>query len=178
MKTQNMKVIATFAFAATILFAGCKKDEEEENVPVTISQSELDAASNYIKDATGGFAHGGPDEISPDSTIREVFSNQTSLTGEIPPGTIITKNTYKKGPDGNKTDTLFVSFAMVKREPGYDAANQDWEYMMMPFDNSVDYSAHPYGMLPPEGSDMRGAMESCVGCHSSADGGDYLFSND
>ncbi len=175
MKKNNLKLIVTVAFFSAILVTGCTKDEVEPTVAVT--QANLDAASNFIKSATGGFAHGGPAGISPDSTIREIFSDLSGVNGNIPIGSIVTKKTFKKGADGNKTNTLFVTFAMVKREAGYDPANQDWEYIMMPYDNSVDYGAHPFGILPVEG-EMRGKLNSCIGCHASAGGGDYLFAND
>ncbi len=175
MKTNHFKLILAITFLLAILFGSCKKDDDDTSI--TVTQTDVDAVSNFIISATGGFAHGGPDGVSADSTVREVFSDLSSLNGTIPIGTIVTKKTYKKGLDGNKTSTLYVSFVMVKRESGYDADHQDWEYLMIPFDNAVDYTAHPYGILPDEG-DTRGKLSMCIGCHASAGGGDYLFSND
>ena len=77
--------------------------------------------------------------------------------------------------DGLKTDKLHVSFAMVKREEGYDPANQNREYLMLPFDESIGYSIHPFGMLE---SANRGKLQGCIDCHTKSGGGDFLFVND
>ena len=74
-----------------------------------------------------------------------------------------------------KTDTLLVSFAMVKREAGFDPTNQDWEYFMIGFDENNDYSVHPFGTL--EGAN-RGKLQGCIDCHTKAGGGDFLWVND
>lgn len=173
MKDFNFMRIVAMAVLTGLLVAGCKKEE----TTITIDQADLDAVSHYLKSATGGFAHGGPDGISADSTIREVYSTLSDISGDFPAGNMMVKKTYKKGPDGNKTDTLYVTFAMVKRESTYDPDNENWEYVMIPFDETVDYGTHPYGMLPPEG-DNRGKIDFCISCHAAAAGGDYLYSND
>lgn len=51
--------------------------------------------------------------------------------------------------------------AMIKREPGYDSAHGDWEYL--------------YVVLSPEKTVTRGRLESCIDCHSHAKDKDYLF---
>ncbi len=78
-----------------------------------------------------------------------------------------------KNADGSK-GALQVTFAMIKREPGYFIDGGDWEYVMMPNDGSNDYDMHPNGMLPDEGSDMRGQMANCASCHAKA-GASYSF---
>lgn len=154
----------------------CGSDHETEQLNLT--QADLDAVSNFIKTATGGsFSHGGPVGLPPDSTLREVYSTLTSLSGTIDPGTIIAKKSYKIFPDGTRTDTLYVVFAMFKREAGYDTDHKNWEYVMMPYDESVDYETHPYGLLPGTG-DNRGKIDFCIGCHGLAEGDDFLYSND
>ncbi len=175
MMKEKQPLLVVASFTLIVLFASCTKDEDP--LTITLTQSNLDAVSVYIGSYTGGqMAHGGPAGTSPDSTVREVNASH-SFGGSIPAGTIITKKTYKRGTDGQPTDELFVSFAMVKRESGYFPDGGDWEYVMMPYSASTDYSAHPYGVLPEAESDMRGKLNSCASCHSAASGGDFIFVN-
>jgi hypothetical protein len=53
--------------------------------------------------------------------------------------------------------------AMVKREPGYDPGNGDWEYV--------------YTFQKDEGTwdTQRGKLASCIECHRNASATDYLF---
>lgn len=163
--------------ALVLMLSGCS----DENTPAEflVTQSQLDASTNLIATVTGGsMAHAGPLASNPDSTIREVFSSETSLDGDHARGLIVTKNTYKKNADGSKGD-LLLSFAMIKREAGYDDDNENWEYIVNAASDEVDYDAHPFGMLPDVGNtDARGQLSSCVACHAGAGGGDYLFIND
>ena len=162
-------------FVSAALFIACSEDVDDS--PVLISQAELDAVSVYIGSWTGGqMAHGGPEGTSADSTVREVYAT-SDLTGSIPTRTIITKNTHKRGLNGNASDQIYVSFALVKREAGYYPDGGDYEFIMMPNDGSVDYSKHPFGMLPEEESEMRGKLNMCATCHADAEGGDFIFGN-
>jgi hypothetical protein len=179
-KLKTMKkwnLLSAGVIALAMVLSSCSEDEDP--VEILITQGDLDGSINPIATVTGGsMAHAGALVTNADSTIREVFSNRTSLDGNISLGTIVTKNTYKKNADGSKGD-LLLSFAMVKRESGYDNENENWEYTVSPFSESVDYEAHPFGLLPDVGNvDARGALTSCVSCHAGAGGGDYLFIND
>ena len=76
----------------------------------------------------------------------------------LPVGTTIVKE--------KRTDKLALGppneyGAMIKREPGYDPAHGDWEYL--------------YVVLSPEKTVTRGRLESCIDCHSHAKEKDYLF---
>lgn len=179
MKTKNvLKWLAMIV--AMGLFGSCSDDEKMEESPteIKITQSQLNGADNFIMDATGGsFAHGGPDQSAGDMTLRKVYASLNSLSGNVKPGTIVAKKTFAKDASGNASD-LYVSFVMVKREPGFDTANKDWEYMSIPFDASNDYGTNMFGKLPAEGADNRGKLAGCIGCHGSAGGGDFLYSND
>jgi hypothetical protein len=48
---------------------------------------------------------------------------------------------------------------MVKREPGYDPAHGDWEYVYAGADKAV----------------TRGRLDSCIDCHFQVADKDYLF---
>jgi len=176
MKRWNVFLAGCVAMA--LVLSSCSDDDDKDPAELLITQAQLDESTNFIKSFTGGqMAHAGPLVDDADSTIREVFSSEISLDGGLSTGVIVTKNTYKKNPDGSKGD-LLLSFAMIKREAGYDDENENWEYVMIPFDENVDYSDHPYGILPEVGSDMRGQLASCISCHAGGGGGDYLFVND
>jgi hypothetical protein len=178
MKTKNRFFISAVMVLMVLFTLSCSNDNDA-NPEYNITQAELDAVSGFIGEYTGGtMAHGGPDGTSADSTIRLVYASISSLDGDIPVGTIVAKNTYKRGADGNKTDELFVSFAMVKREAGYNTEGGDFEYIMIPYNETVDYSAHPYGILPDKNTDGWGKLEMCMGCHLAAGGSDFLFVND
>jgi hypothetical protein len=171
--------LTLLAIIITGLFVACS-DDDNDNVDTEFlaTQAGLNASTNVIMaDITGGQfgAHNGTG-ISNDSTYRDIFANRTDLSS-IPKGTIITKKTHKKLSDGSKGD-LQVAFAMIKRESGYDSDNQDWEYVMMPFDADNDYNANPFGKLPDVGADSRGKLAMCIDCHSAAPGGDFTWAND
>jgi hypothetical protein len=76
----------------------------------------------------------------------------------VPVGTTVVK---EKRWEGNGQPTAVA--AMVKREPGYDPGNGDWEYV--------------YTFQPAEGqwATERGKLASCIDCHRNAREKDYLF---
>ena len=174
---QKKLIIYAVACMFTALMVSCSNDDDDP-VTYTLTQDALDKVSTKVGDFTGeDFAHNGT-SVSGDSTTRSVWTSLANLDGDLPVGTIVTKKTFMNDADGNKTDNLQVSFAMVKREAGYYAGGGDWEYIMLPYDATNDYGAHPYGILPAAESDMRGKLASCAGCHSASGGNDFLYVND
>lgn len=178
---KKLNYFLAVLYVLSIAFVSCEKDDVDVDTFVA-TQADLDAATTKILEVTGDevqdFPHNGTQNPG-DSTYRIIYANRSSLTGDLPKGTIVTKSTYQATPDGMKGDKLFVTFAMIKREAGFDSDNANWEYVMMPNDGSNDYSVHPNGTLPDIGSAMRGAnVGQCKGCHSGAAEGDFLFVND
>jgi hypothetical protein len=178
MRKVKTIVAITLSVAFMAFFASCSDDDDDdgdEGIIIEITQADLDAADNVIQlnKTGGGFEHGGP-VLGGENTFRDIFGSLANLPANIVPGTIITKKTWKADA-GEKTDTLLVSFAMVKREIGYDAGNMDWEYLMIGFDEDNDYSVHPFGLLEKAN---RGKLQGCIDCHGSAGGGDFLWVND
>ncbi|NBC83449.1 MAG: hypothetical protein GVY19_08710 [Bacteroidetes bacterium] len=179
---KTTKLFLLIVLAAIFSFVACE-DEEEDNT-INITQEDLNQATISVVDVTGNpdssdavVAHNGSD-LPPDSTYREIFANVSDLTGDIEPGTIVTKKVFAATPAGEKdADRLYVSFAMVKREAGYDAENADWEYITMPNDADNDFTAQPNGDIDAA-SVGRGKLSNCIECHTKAGGGDYLFVND
>lgn len=179
MKTKTLIIL--MLFFTGVVFYQCDEDDDDDEKQM-LTQELLNKSTNSIKNFTGGdFAHGGPEGISADSTIREVYASVNSLGSSIAEGTVITKRTYKKNHDGSN-GMLFVTFAMFKRESGYDPENGNWEYVKIPANADNNYDANPNGKLPAESNtDLRGSGEAqsgCISCHAKAAGNDYVFTND
>ncbi len=74
--------------------------------------------------------------------------------GPFPTGALIVKEKLKRG------DSLNGVGGMVKRAPGFDPANGDWEYF---------YAGQSGGFA-------SGRLSNCVSCHAQAKSKDYVFS--
>ncbi len=198
---MNLKHVTLLLLSFVLLLSSCKKDKPtcgDGNVdvgeecdggancntdctnmaPITLTQAILDGSTSLVVSLTGqqngqDFAHNGSG-ISSDSTTRDIFSTASSVSA-TPAGTIVTKHTYLNNPDGSK-GALQVTFAMIKHLEGWWPAGNDWEYVMMPNDGTIDYSVTPNGDLSKAAA--VGQLDSCDGCHALADGGDRLFIND
>ncbi|MEE4260065.1 MAG: hypothetical protein V2I62_09910 [Bacteroidales bacterium] len=178
---MNKKVlIFTTVLSAIILIAGCKKEDKDETpATYTVTQSDLNKAATAEDLGVSGTPFGQDVSIphngstmSPDSTIRDIYSN-LNRAATIEMGTIFTKHTFLMNEDGSKGD-LQVTFAMVKREAGYNPEGGDFEYIMMPNDGSIDYGVNPNGELPDVSqTDMRGKLAMCASCHSKSSS--YVF---
>ncbi len=162
-----------------LLAPSCKTDNDDPNPTYTLTQADLNKATEVEDlDVTGteygadvSIPHNGM-PISPDSTYRNIYSNNSN-SNIIEIGTIFTKKTWMKNPDGSK-GMLQVTFAMAKREADYNPAGGDFEYVMMPNNGSNDYDTNPNGILPDESNtDMRGKLGTCAGCHAKISS--YIF---
>jgi len=90
---------------------------------------------------------------------REAFDAFRSRQFPMPVGTVIVKEKFPSWEAIGPPDAIG---AMIKREPGYDPDNGDWEYV--------------YAKNSPDAKVERGRLANCIGCHSSyAKGEDYLF---
>lgn len=91
-------------------------------------------------------------------------------------GALVIKRNY--GPQGVTVDQVLGSpgdhlaavTIMFRRAEGYapDAGNWFWAKYLP--DGSLDQT--------PEGTPIAGRAQGCISCHSSADGGDHLFTTD
>ncbi len=75
-----------------------------------------------------------------------------------PLGTIVVKDAFTDKEMMN----LGATTIMVKRDPTYDPANNNWEYIMIT----------PTGEIP-----VQGKKDSCIGCHANAMDMDYIFTS-
>lgn len=177
-----LTITSVLASALLLSLSSCNNDSDPQPTPTyTLTQAELNAATGEVETFITGKKYGqdvsiphGGNNLTYDQTYRDVYSTTTKSTNDDAVGTIYTKRTYVKNADGSKGD-LLATFAMAKHESGYYAAGGDWEYVMMPYDATNDYTANPNGMLPAAGSDMRGQLANCASCHAAAASSDYIF---
>ena len=136
--------------------------------------TQVDAFSDYsswnkvnaepVTGDTTGFlekVHGGP------TGFREVFINavgKPTSDGKVdlpyPTGTILVKETYKSdnGAKGKLKDLTI----MVKRDPGYDSDNGDWEYLMVTASLRIR---------------SQGRINMCIDCHAAGVMDAYVFTS-
>lgn len=170
---------ATVVLALAVSISSCTNDSDDPDPVITLTQEILNQSVNAEDLNVSGTPYGqdvsiphNGSTISPDSTLRDIYSN-VAANASIAPGTVFTKRTHMMNPDGSKGD-LQVTFAMIKRESGYNADGGDFEYVMMPFSADNDYSQNPNGMLPDVSqTEMRGKLQMCASCHSKV--GSYIF---
>lgn len=86
-------------------------------------------------------------------------SMMEQVYARFPQGSIIVKE--KLTTKDSKSPELLT--AMIKREPGYNPGNGDWEYMALDGDGSQVRA--------------RGKLEKCQGCHKMYEGGDFVRRN-
>jgi hypothetical protein len=71
--------------------ASCSGDDDPDT-KFKVTQANVDVVSTSVVEFIGGaFAHGGPDGISVDSTVRFVFASLENHDGVITVGTIVTE---------------------------------------------------------------------------------------
>jgi Cytochrome P460 len=90
-----------------------------------------------------------PVNLYADELARKAIDDKAAL---FPRGAVIVK---EKLADGKMT----AVGGMVKRAPGYDPANGDWEYF---------YAAQSGGFA-------TGRLDHCVACHAKATATDHVF---
>ena len=115
---------------------------------LTIKQREMDAADPH-KDK---FITVYVNELGTNAMMHE-------RNPRFPQGSVIVK---EKLPSKDSTSPELLT-VMIKREPGYNPGNGDWEYMA----------------LDGDGKEVRarGRLEKCQACHQRAEHGDYVHRN-
>jgi hypothetical protein len=92
----------------------------------------------------------------------KVFANPIALatlrtTSAMPVGSMVVKEKWWNANDAEPS----AYAAMVKREPGYDSENGDWEYVFVQLKGGRRVE--------------RGRIKSCIACHQGAAPHDYLY---
>jgi hypothetical protein len=75
----------------------------------------------------------------------------------MPVGAVVVKEKY-----GYASGPLVAYALMIKREPGYDPENGDWQYAYV-------------SLSRPDKTVTEGRLKSCIDCHAGAKAKDYLF---
>lgn len=149
---------------ASIVAAGCGSDNKVTNdTPAAEAgpgafQADFRTSDTFftmMSEMTPGDSPHGRVQIWYSSNVSDLLSESTFL---VPVRTVAIKP-FDMDEDGTE-DGLAV---MIKREPGYDADNNDWRYEMR------DVS----GNLMEEPVPGRNAM--CISCHAAAADKDYLL---
>ncbi len=100
----------------------------------------------------------------PHGAFLKVFANRTTFSDpkDPPPGSIIIKHNY----DAEKK---LAAITVMYRVKDYDNKHHDWWW--------VKYK--PNGEVFKKGDkSLSGKVKGCIDCHSAAQGGDYVFTND
>jgi len=121
---------------------------------------DLSVAADCRAPSSGERKRHGP-HYQPTIIVRtnpEAIAAFKAGSASLPVGTTIIKEKHAKWIAKGSPNEYG---AMIKREPGYDPAHCDWEYL--------------YVVLRPEKTVTRGRLESCIECHSHAKEKDYLF---
>lgn len=93
------------------------------------------------------------------TNIRSLVDGTRTFNEEVPVGTVAIKALY------DSQSTFTGTTTMIKREAGYDAAGNDWEYSTRDV-NGANLQAGNSGGSP--------VGANCFNCHSAASGTDYL----
>jgi hypothetical protein len=95
----------------------------------------------------------------------KIFVNQTveNDTDGLPTESVLIKENY------NAEKELVAITPMYRVGNEFDAANNNWYWVKYKPDGSL---------FERNGKPISGRVDSCINCHRSAGGGDYVFSND
>jgi hypothetical protein len=63
-----------------------------------------------------------------------------------------------------------AAITVMFKRPGFDPDNQDWFWARYAPDGSL--------AMTDGGVAVAGRVDGCIGCHSAAGGGDYIYVND
>ena len=115
----------------------------------------------------------------PHGVILMTIDSEVNVNGREAP-VIVKKNYMGEGISIESVATnpnLFLGAVtvMFRREPGYDAENQDWFWVKYKADGTLHKN--------PKGVQLAGRVaknpdDACLGCHVAAPGDDYVFLHD
>lgn len=109
-----------------------------------------------------------PDELyegqRPHGALLRTYANEPAAGSpdDLPEGSILVKENYTP-------ERELAAITVMKKSSGYDPANQDWFWVKYEPDGSV---------ARENGQELAGKVQSCIGCHASAAGDDYVYTND
>lgn len=178
--------IALLILCAAFITACSKDAVDEETIPYTPTQADLDKAI-MINVATDTAFTGNPFKDQHPSIwplLRDVFTSHPKTLALAKKGNIYIIKAYPN--NAGKRGGEILSDIMIKREKGFNPLGFDFEYIRNFYDPSVNYTKHPNGLLPAVGSKFRGdgrkidggqpgLLINCITCHIKQD--DFIFTN-
>jgi hypothetical protein len=175
----NITMLFALLCLSFLVYSCSESNSSSTDTVYKLSQSDLDSSNIVLKLGITGktefgeasIGHNNDLKVPSDSTIRDVYQNLIAKNDFTKKGAIIAKKIYYKNPDGSRGN-LAITMAMIKRESGYDAANKDWEYLVMPVLPSTNYNLNPNGLVPSSGGSKN---PLCIDCHKKAPGDDFSF---
>lgn len=130
--------------------------------------NEIDGFTSWSRQGTtSGFVASG----APHGAFVRVFQNDVA-DGDpegLPDGSILVKENFMDDSE----DTL-AAITVMKRVSGLDSETEDWFYAKYLPDGSLDENQDGVQLAGLVG---KGSSGGCIPCHSSAEGGDYVFGN-
>ncbi|MFP3941324.1 MAG: cytochrome P460 family protein [Thermoanaerobaculia bacterium] len=111
---------------------------------------------------------GAPDDLyegqRPHGALLRTYANGPAAANpdDLPEGSIVVKENYTPQRE-------LAAITVMQKSSGYDPANQDWFWVKYDPDGSV---------AQENGTELAGKVQSCIGCHASAAGDDYVYTND
>lgn len=111
---------------------------------------------------------GTPDDLyegqRPHGALLRTYANEPAATNpdDLPEGSIIVKENYTPQRE-------LAAITVMQKASGYDPGNQDWFWVKYDPDGTV---------ARQNGTELAGKVQSCIGCHASAAGDDYVYTND
>jgi hypothetical protein len=193
---KNQLTLSAFSVLLLIGLGACKSDSTSSTPRTgTITQADLDNAkiastAGIVGDPFNAF---GTDTATTKHKLRDLFSSISNTTS-VAEGDIFVRKAYWIASTASPNRDSILNFVvMIKRESGYYPQGGDWEYIKIPYDKTVDYNQHPYGLLPTDTSkstlpdstktNLRGRLQiQCANCHTGTGpgpgvpGSDNLFS--
>ncbi|MEQ8282779.1 MAG: cytochrome P460 family protein [Roseitalea porphyridii] len=169
MPVRSLSILTgcALALSATAVLAQDFGTEEDQDYAAQLWQLMLDR-DLAGDDAVQAFPYPGTD---PHGMMLETF--YTRATVDDHSGALVIKRNY--GPQGVTVDQVIgdreqhlgAVTIMFRRGDGYAPETNDWFWAKYLPDGSLDEA--------PDGTPLAGRAKGCISCHSTADGGDLLF---
>ncbi len=167
MNKNKVLLMLFFAILTVSVVSSCNKDDDDDDDMDMVEESIADDNTfadwaSWTLEATEsgpapdlGAAHAGNDS----TVTRQIYfkDGQDAVGGEYPVGTTILKHTY------NPDETLHY-MGMVKRGNDFYPDANNWEWFKLNED----------GTIIERGAALNDG--GCIGCHSSGNALDYVFS--
>jgi hypothetical protein len=149
---------------------------------LVLTQAQYNQIGTLVRGGVTGVQFGGPATVphvltdltltDANQTIRDVYSNRSSLQGALPVGTVVVKRIFLKNQDGSRGSASNV-YAMVKQPAGYYPSGGDWQYIAIKYDPAIINATTPNGIIASAA--FNGKVQLCAGCHAAAPGNRFVF---